>query len=46
MIWYCLPDSRFLVVCNPETSSQVTLASLGTVFQTGLVVLLFCDFVD
>ena len=25
---------------NPETSSRVTLASLGTVFQTGLSVLL------
>ena len=26
----------------PETSSRVTLASLGVVFQTNLVVLLFC----
>ena len=32
--WYCLPDSRLLHVCNPETTSRVTLASLGTVFQT------------
>ena len=30
----------FLTACyNPETSSRVTLASLGTVFQTDL---LFC----
>ena len=35
--WYCLPDSRFFPVCNPETSSRVTLATLGTVFQTGFV---------
>ena len=32
----CLPDSLSLLVYNPETSSQVTLASLGTVFQTWL----------
>ena len=32
--WYCLPDSRLLHVWNPETTSRVTLASLGTVFQT------------
>ena len=31
---YCLPDSSIVLVCNPETSSRVTLASLGTVFQT------------
>ena len=31
---YCLPDSSYLLGCNPETSSRVTLASLGTVFQT------------
>jgi len=37
--WYCLPDSRLLIVCNPETSSRVTLATLGTVFQTGIVAL-------
>ena len=46
--WYCLPDSRFFPVCNPETSSRVTLATLGTVFQTGFVALLahcFCWFV-
>ena len=30
----------FLTACyNPETSSRVTLASLGTVFQTALSVL-------
>ncbi len=50
-IWYCLPDSRSLCGYNPETSSRVTLASLGTVFQTGLgawlfVVWLFCYLVD
>ena len=38
--WYCLPDSRFFHVCNPETSSRVTLATLGTVFQTDFVALL------
>ena len=38
--WYCLPDSRPRYGFNPETSSRVTLASLGTVFQTGLSVLL------
>ena len=46
--WYCLPDSRFFPVCNPETSSRVTLATLGTVFQTDFVALLahcFCWFV-
>ena len=37
---YCLPDSYPLLAFNPETSSRVTLASLGTVFQTGLSVLL------
>ncbi|MDY3073234.1 MAG: hypothetical protein SOW57_01110, partial [Prevotella sp.] len=31
---YCLPDSYPLLAFNPETSSRVTLASLGTVFQT------------
>ena len=30
----CLPDSLSLLVYNPETASQVTLAALGTVFQT------------
>ena len=35
--WYCLPDSCFFHVCNPETSSRVTLATLGTVFQTDFV---------
>ena len=35
--WYCLPDSRFFPVCNPETSSRVTLATLGTVFQTDFI---------
>ena len=38
--WYCLPDSRFFHVCNPETSSRVTLATLGTVFQTDFIALL------
>ena len=33
-MWYCLPDSLSLLVYNPETSSWVTLALLGTVFQT------------
>ena len=47
--WYCLPDSRPLLIYNPETSSRVTLATLGIVFQTnlgwlscGFVVLWFC----
>ena len=31
---YCLPDSSLLLSYNPETSSRVTLALLGTVFQT------------
>ena len=39
-MWYCLPDSLSYFSCNPETASQVTLASLGTVFQTALTVLL------
>ena len=30
----------FFPVCNPETSSRVTLATLGTVFQTDFVALL------
>ena len=30
----CLPDSLSLLLYNPETLSQVTLAALGTVFQT------------
>ena len=38
-MWYCLPDSLSLLVYNPETSSRVTLALLGTVFQTALTVL-------
>ena len=34
-------QTAFLTTCcNPETSSRVTLASLGTVFQTALTVLL------
>ena len=37
-MWYCLPDSLSYFSCNPETASQVTLASLGTVFQTALTV--------
>ena len=36
---YCLLDSYPLLAFNPETSSRVTLASLGTVFQTALTVL-------
>ena len=35
-MWYCLPDSLSLLVYNPETASRVTLALLGTVFQTKL----------
>ena len=34
VIRYCLPDSSLLLSYNPETSSRVTLASLGIVFQT------------
>ena len=34
MGWYCLPDSFTWCTYNPETSSRVTLASLGIVFQT------------
>ena len=31
-------QTAFLTACyNPETSSRVTLASLGTVFQTALL---------
>ena len=30
---YCLPDSSFFRVCNPETLSRVTLALLGIGFQ-------------
>ena len=44
--WYCLPDSRFFPVCNPETSSRVTLATLGTVFQTDFIALLARCFLD
>ena len=34
-------QTAFLTTCcNPETSSRVTLASLGTVFQTDFTVLL------
>ena len=36
-IWYCLPDSLSSCVYNPETSSRVTLASLGIGFQPKLV---------
>ncbi|MDY3964785.1 MAG: hypothetical protein SOZ25_01235 [Prevotella sp.] len=35
---YCLPDSSTFIIGNPETSSRVTLATLGIVFQTKLVV--------
>ena len=38
--WYCLPDSLPRHGFNPETSSRVTLASLGIAFQAGLSVLL------
>ena len=31
---YCLPDSFTWCTYNPETSSRVTLASLGIVVQT------------
>ena len=34
---YCLPDSFTWCTYNPETSSRVTLASLGIVFQTNLI---------
>ena len=34
---YCLPDSCFLLVCDPETSSRVTLTLLGTGFQPDLL---------
>ena len=51
--WYCLPDSHLLHICNPETTSRVTLASLGTVFQTdsdwtkeiSMLMMLFSGFV-
>ena len=35
-MWYCLPDSLSLLVYNPETASQVTLAALGIGFQPNL----------
>ena len=38
--WYCLPDSPPLLGFNPETSSRVTLASLGIGFQPKVSVLL------
>ena len=34
--WYCLPDSLPRHGFNPETSSRVTLASLGIAFQAKL----------
>ena len=35
---YCLPDSiTSISFSNPETSSRVTLATLGIVFQTKLI---------
>ena len=34
---YCLPDSCFLLGCDPETSSRVTLTLLGTGFQPDLL---------
>ena len=39
IVWYCLPDSSPWIIGNSETASQVTLALLGTVFQTALTVL-------
>ena len=36
-MWYCLPDSLSLLVCNPETASRVTLDSLGIGFQPNLI---------
>ena len=36
-MWYCLPDSLSYFSCNPETASRVTLALLGTVFQTAFL---------
>ena len=35
-VWYCLPDSNLYISRNPETSSRVTLASLGIGFLTKL----------
>ncbi|MCI6509396.1 MAG: hypothetical protein MR470_00405 [Prevotella sp.] len=35
--WYCLPDSPPRHGFNPETSSRVTLASLGIGFQPKLI---------
>ena len=40
-IWYCLPDSFYFIFYIPETSSRVTLATLGISFQPNLSVLLF-----
>ena len=40
--WYCLPDSRPLLIYNPGTSSRVTLALLGIVFQTNLIASVVC----
>ena len=40
--WYCLPDSRPLLIYNPETSSRVTLALLGIGFQTNLIASVVC----
>ena len=37
---YCLPDSSPLRGYSPETSSRVTLASLGIGFQPNLVAIL------
>ena len=36
MFWYCLPDSSFCYSLYPETSSRVTLATLGIGFQPKL----------
>ena len=35
--WYCLPDSPPRHGFNPETSSRVTLASLGIAFQAKVI---------
>ena len=40
--WYCLPDSRPLLIYNPGTLSRVTLALLGIVFQTNLIASVVC----
>ena len=34
VLGYCLPDKVFVHIMIPETSSRVSLALLGNVFQT------------